>query len=552
MKRLFAYTCLAVLCFGSVRQLFVPGYFPMHDDTQIARVVEMGRSLREGQFPVRWVENLGYGYGYPIFNFYGPLPYYIGGSLYALGVPALLATKIMFGLGVVAPAFVLFSVMSTYTGMAGALVGALLYLYAPYHAVQIYVRGAVGEYYILIFWPLIVHAFLLLQEKAHRVQGVVLGSLSIAGAVISHTLLGYATVLFVGLGILLWLMVRLAQGRRFLPIVKSAVLLGLGGLSLSAFFWLPAVFEMAHTSVSSQVGGSSFFADHFVCPVQLWSMSWGYGGSSTGCVHDGLSFMLGKLHILLAIVTIISWKIGLLRLYRPLLWMATAIALAGVFMTLHASLAVWRFLPMFAYLQYPWRFLSVAGFGIAMLGGISVGVFHTTWHRAFVAIVLCSAVFFVYEKRFVAQTVIDAGKQEYISDIRWRASRISDEYLPAKIIRPNAETNVRSATIVSDDPVTVSAVVETVVFRQYIVEATAASSVRAMIAYFPGWVYRVNDTVVFADIQGGFPSFSIDAGQSVITMTFTDTMIRTIANIISVAALCTLGYVYGSRSKTIS
>src|SRR3989344_8538266 len=66
-----------VLSYFSVRPVFIKGYFPVHDDTQPARVLVMSEQLRKGIFPVRLVDRLGYGYGYPLFNFYAPLPYYL-------------------------------------------------------------------------------------------------------------------------------------------------------------------------------------------------------------------------------------------------------------------------------------------------------------------------------------------------------------------------------------------------------------------------------------------------------------------------------------------
>ena len=71
--------------------LLQPGFFSFHDNTQVQRVYEMHRALADGHFPVRWVQNLGYGYGYPIFNFYAPFAYYIGG-LSAFFVDSLIAT----------------------------------------------------------------------------------------------------------------------------------------------------------------------------------------------------------------------------------------------------------------------------------------------------------------------------------------------------------------------------------------------------------------------------------------------------------------------------
>src|SRR3989304_8667893 len=88
---------ILVLIFSilTIRPLLSPGFFPMHDDTQVARVFEMAKSLSDGMFPVRWVEDLGYGAGYPVFNFYSALPYYIGGILTVLGISALESTKLV-------------------------------------------------------------------------------------------------------------------------------------------------------------------------------------------------------------------------------------------------------------------------------------------------------------------------------------------------------------------------------------------------------------------------------------------------------------------------
>src|SRR3989344_3800547 len=138
MKRLLPLIIIFCVSFIAIRPIISSGYFPMHDDTQVSRVITMGRALSEGQFPVRMVSDLGFGYGYPVFNFYGPLPYYFGGVIYALGVPALLATKLMFSVGIILPAILLYAVISGVLGVPAAVVSSLLYLFAPYHAVQIY------------------------------------------------------------------------------------------------------------------------------------------------------------------------------------------------------------------------------------------------------------------------------------------------------------------------------------------------------------------------------------------------------------------------------
>src|SRR3990170_5209576 len=90
---------VVALSIVTIQPLISNGFFPMHDDTQPARLYEMAQALADGQFPVRWVRDLGYGYGYPLFNFYAPLPYYIGAFLYLIGVELIISTKVMFAIG---------------------------------------------------------------------------------------------------------------------------------------------------------------------------------------------------------------------------------------------------------------------------------------------------------------------------------------------------------------------------------------------------------------------------------------------------------------------
>lgn len=546
--------CVLVVSWFAVQQITVPGFFRVHDDTQAARVAEMGRALRDGQFPVRWVENLGYGYGYPIFNFYGPLPYYLGGFLYASGVPVLEATKFMYAAGVILSGIAMYAVLYSYTGAAGAVTGAALYLMAPYRAVQVYVRGAVGEYYVLIFWPVIVHAVLLTKSDLHRKTGIVLGSVALAGAVVSHTLMGYATAVILGTGVLLYGVYRFSRTGK--PGGAPAFLLMIAlGLMMSAFFWLPAVAEMGYTAVSTQVSSTADFRNHFVCPVQLWSSTWGFGGSAPGCDHDGLSFMLGKLHILTAVTGGILWAIGrFTRITKGLLITSFALFITGIFLTLEWSLPLWGVIPGFAYIQYPWRFLSVAGLGIAMLGSFVVMPFPKGLVRVSAAALIVISVVWLNAGRFRPQYIYDADSLmlEDVSDIRQRVSRISDEYLPPDIIRPDDVSGAFFDRPPAETQVSVSEIVSSSQVYQYAAETAVPARIRILTAYFPGFTYTVNGESVEPSIRGGFPEFDVPAGQSVITLRFTDTPVRTAANTMSVMAVLIVSFIYVRSRQTRS
>ena len=57
------------------------GYFSHQDDLQVIRIFEMRRCFTDLQIPCRWVPDMGWGNGFPLFNFYGVSPYYLGSIL---------------------------------------------------------------------------------------------------------------------------------------------------------------------------------------------------------------------------------------------------------------------------------------------------------------------------------------------------------------------------------------------------------------------------------------------------------------------------------------
>lgn len=507
---------ILILSWWAIRPLITAGFFPMHDDTQVGRVVVMGNALRNGQFPVRWVSDLGYGYGYPIFNFYGPLPYYVGGLLYAIGFSGLTATKIMFALGILLPALTTYIALFPFVGRLGATVGSVFYLYAPYHAVQMYVRGAVGEFWTLIFFPLILFG---IQKKSG-----IIGGIGLAGVILSHTLLGYATTLFLVVGLI------------FKKYHVSLLLLGLG---LSAFFWLPAITEMRYTNVAAQIGPTANFADHFVCPGELWSSPWGFGGSSPGCL-DGISFKLGKIHIIAAAVGLVV---------RPL-WAGLLIVVLSIFFLLPQSEFIWRSIPGFSYLQYPWRFLTLATFGLSILSANAIAISRYFFIRWGIGTTLIVFVIMLEAKWFAPQFTYakPAADFETTEELRYRVSKISDEYLPPDIIRPTNVTGIAGAAIRETGELEVGTDIDKETYKKFQLFSKGSRKITVARAYFPGWHYLVNGKETIEYLDRGLPVLSIPEGESVVEMRFTNTPIRTLANTVTLLVIVWLIYTYGKKT----
>src|SRR3989338_10339227 len=187
IKSIFPIFIVLVLNFFSIKPLLMSGFFPMHDDTQVARVYEMGKALSDGMFRVRWAADLGYGYGYSIFNFYAPFSYYFGGALNLLGLDALVSAKLMMIVGIILSGVFMYLLARELWGKIGGLVSSLFYVYAPYHAVDIYVRGDVAEFWAYAFIPLAFYGILKAFQEKKWIY-VVVGAFGFSGVILSHNL----------------------------------------------------------------------------------------------------------------------------------------------------------------------------------------------------------------------------------------------------------------------------------------------------------------------------------------------------------------------------
>lgn len=457
MKKYYGLLIVLVLSFWAIKPFFISGFFPMHDDTQVARVFEMGKMLQGGVFPVRWVPDLGYGYGYPIFNFYAPLAYYVGGVFMLLGLDALMATKIMMVLGIVLAGIFMYFLAKEFFGELGGAVSGLFYVYAPYHAVDIYVRGDAAEFWAYAFVPL---AFLGIYKK-----NVILGAIGFAGLILSHNLTAMMVAPFLLIEILINYYI-LFKKKKF-SIINSSSAIFILGLLLSAFYWVPALLEMKTTNIMSQIGGGANFRDHFVCIGQLWTSQWGFGGSAKGCI-DGMSFMIGKLHISLALLSIfILIYLKFKRKYFNNIYHLSIFSIAGflisIFLMLDISRFLWEIIPPMAFFQYPWRFLILASFFSSLLSGLSVWFlqsekpglsiyFKPGLHISAIFIFL---LLFFNLKYFVPQATFPAVASDFTNEkaLKWTASKISDEYLPLNFKSPKFEKDIAKTPILFKETV---------------------------------------------------------------------------------------------------
>ncbi len=259
----------------------------------------MDKCFQDLQFPCIWVPDMGYQYGYPQFQYYPPSVYYLGEVIHLSGVQFIDTVKILFILGFITSVFTMFLLLNSVTGRWSALIGSLMYAYVPYKAVEVYVRGAMSEFWALTFIPLIFWSiYKIVQTDKSRYVSFL--GLSTGLILLTHNLMSLIFLPIAGIWGITLLIVFKKKNSLF-----KLILGGLLGVGIASFFTLPLVLEKPYVHTESLLGGYFDYRQHFVSLQQLFlSNNFGYGSSVWG-KGDDLALSTGVAHWVIAVVTLI-------------------------------------------------------------------------------------------------------------------------------------------------------------------------------------------------------------------------------------------------------
>jgi hypothetical protein len=346
--------------------LFGAGMIVTGDTLHVWRIHEIGECLDDGQLPCRWVPDMGNGYGFPLFNYYPPLPYYAGHVLHVLGFSYIDTVDLLFVLGLLGAGVSMYGLARLLWGELGGIVSAVAYVYAPYLALDVYMRGALGELWALALVPAVLWATY--KVVAAGVRYVSLLALFVGLLLLSH---GLMTIVMVP-AIALWaIIVVLLHRDRAMPAVLLGALGAVWGLGLAAFYTLPALVEGKYVQLENLTEEPLYYADHFVSVSDLFlrrSADYSFLLGSDA----GTPVQIGWFHWAVAGLSVLA-AVFFWRRRQPLQWLSIVFfGLAftiGTFMTVSASESIWDTFDSLRFLQFPWRYLGLVSFGAAGLAG---------------------------------------------------------------------------------------------------------------------------------------------------------------------------------------
>ncbi len=553
MRKLIPYIILLIFTLPTYSFLFTPGYFNMHDDLQAMRILEMEKCFSDGQIPCRWAPDMAWGYGQAMFNFYSALPYYLGILIRILTPLSILATvKLLFAISLVASVLGMYLLAKEFWGKLGGFLSAVLYTYAPYHALDIYVRGALAESFALAILPFL---WLLIYKiiKMPSFSNIVLGSISVAFLLMTHNI---STMIYFPFT-LSWVIFCLLKLKK----LKNIFYLGLSGflgLGLASFFLIPALFERSLIQSYYLTSDYSDFRAHFVSLHQLFfSRFWDDGPSVFG-TNDEMSFQVGWPHwwlIFLLLPLALLWlRKKDRRLDAILTFMFLGLFLFSTFLTHSRSIFFWLNVPMIEFVQFPWRFLGLSIFFLSFAGG-ALGKIYRLVSIPLVGITTILAII-LNVKYFVPLVYsFKVTDEEKLSGEAYKLQQKAAilDYLPKTAkIAPTSKA--------FDKPIIIkgSGNIENfqVSSNRFSFDANIyeESKVEIPVMYFPNWILIIDDKLIKPDIHGdyGLISTTLRKGSYLVRGRFINTPIRTLANTISVITflgLITSLLIYAARNE---
>jgi hypothetical protein len=539
---------LLILLLGliGIKALFSAGFYTNHDGThQIIRLMHFHKGLVDQQWPVRWAGTALNGYGYPLFVYTYRLPFWLGEFWYLFSRSLVDSIKFVFIVTYLASGISMFVLAKkVWRSNLTALLSSILYLWAPYRFINIYVRAALGEAVIFVFIPLLFLGLHQLAYGKNKIKWILLTAFSAAGAILSHAIVFGMWVLV----LIPWFLLHLSLSKHKKQYTKTCILSGGLTLLLTAYYWLPAFLERKYTYFSGSIG--HYYKAHFLTLKQLLYSRWGYGFSMPGAVDDDMSFQIGFAQWLVIFVSgiciVYFWRKKISTIKKR--WVGILAYCAAVFLLtiyLMTAYSTWfyKLITGFFTFDIPWRFLGVSVFMASLAIGGVVRLITNSWLRLFIVAIVLFLAFYGNRNH------LRVNKYTFIPDSEyWQSQATSNEY---NDYAPKGFKIIDSAWPDFDESdsqlLSLNGKADNKLLERrsnffHFTSSVSSNKVEVLtrVAYYPGWQLLVDGKKQPINYQDGRIVVQLDKGNHEVVLQFKETRLRAISNIISLGALIIL------------
>lgn len=544
--------------------LATPGLFTSHDgEAHISRLIQYHQALNDGQFPPRWASGFFGGIGSPVLMLNYHFPYIIADIFVRVGLSFFDAFKTSLALSYVLSGVIAFIAFQALYGTSAGIVGAILYMWAPYRFVDIYVRGAFGESFAFIFPPLILFGI----TRA----SLFITTLGFTGLFLSHPVASALfTPFFLG-----YIVLRYGVTQPNVEKIKKLLLSIIIALAIASFNLIPTLTLTKYTHYAPANSGP---LDHFPSLSQLITATWGYAGSTPNNEHEFLSYHIGYAQLAVLIFATISLAYIHVRpkqkKYATIPAFILICSIIIFFLMQRVSTPFWEFFHLTSLFDFPWRMLLFTTFSTAYLGAWAVQAIPKPFRIGIVLFLTALAI-----RSNLNHIRINAiwpwGIEHYLTD--FGTGDAYGEYASLTRFSQNKyHIKQRIDVIQGKANITYEKNISQYLVAKILVNTP--TRIRLNIMHFPGWEYQLDDKHVELGKQcalsqyvgegpptrensdpSGLLECSLESGTHTLVADFKTPIMQSVGNLVSLAGLGAFlwilfpsFYQHSTKQKTLS
>ncbi|CAN5140662.1 hypothetical protein BH09PAT2_BH09PAT2_09070 [soil metagenome] len=545
----FIIICIFIISGFLVFDLFIHSGQPVTFDgpTHISNIAQMYGAMRDGEFPARWGGGFAR-YGLPIPVIAQQFTSYIGAFITFATHDVTLSYNLVIFLGAFVSTLAMYFFLRIYVSPFSALAGAYLFHFAPYRIMNVYIRGALPEFFSSTFIILILIALYIAIEKKKFI-GFILLAVSVALLLLTHPFMFIVgAFLYVPYGL------YLLRNQKWPEIKKISILsiCGIGlGFAIAAYFIVPLFIEIRYFYYGTTF--SHFLPGHFLPLRNFIIEKWFY-------FYQGDIFPRGHVHIggvVEGIILLISVVVAI-GIYRKkkkieLLHVFALVGIIVIIFTQDITEPIYRIVVPLGNIQHPWRMMTAYVFVPPILFALLLDKIkkQNPYILATLAVIISVSLFRfpeLYGKNYVEHSQESYFNTDYnlhgiVMDTVWMGDERTYPYQKQKI------------KVIAGDG-TISDLVVQNASRRYTIDAKTDVRIVDYTFYFPGWETKIDGNKSVIQFQDpnyrGVITYDVPQGKHTIIEKFGETKIRMIGNILTILSTIMLICIYIFRKKVQS
>jgi len=546
----FKYLLVLISLLPLVSLLRQGGYESGDLNLHVAVAIPFFESLKQGNiFPI-WNPYVLSGYGYPLYLFIYPLPYYLASFIHFTGISLIDSFKVVAGISYVLSGLFMFLFIKKITKkeLAG-LVAALFYLFAPYHLVDLHFRFTIGEVIAFFFLPATFYFAELVHDR--KKMGFFLLSCSVGGFILSHQAISLIGIFLLSLYTLFQYLQK-RDNRIFLLRIFGIFF----GISIAAFYWLPLLTEAKFTYLLSSSVSFEPISSFFYSPNRFGFLFQGNRGE--------LYFPLGYFHLLVISFSVFIFlfpfiKKKFTKQEKNIYIICLTCFVISFFMMLSVSKPLWEVLPFIKGFQMSYRLSLFCAFFSSIIAGLVLPKFRKLIVFLILGLVIITTIL-NWGTRRVIPTITDSTisyQPALFPNNMGTGNTIWLKNLAILASRPKENLQVLDGSAV------ISEMSRSSTQHKYTLNVESkVATLKENTLYFPDWKLIVNNKYYpfsyTSASYSGLITFSLKKGFYKVEFSYHDTIIRLISRYISIFAFIFITFltiflsIKNSKKKTLN